>query len=77
MQVYGCYTMAVIYLGYKLNQDIHVHYLQLDTLGHYTVYALEGRGGDVRWHLTPKDFHFNPAFNPVRILTPIMIQWNL
>ena len=39
--------------------------LQLDSLGHYTVYALEGRGGEVRWHLTPKDFQFNPAYSPV------------
>ena len=42
--------------------------LQLDSLGHYTVYALEGRGGEVRWHLTPKDFQFNPAFSPVSLL---------
>ena len=39
--------------------------LQLDSLGHYTVYVLEGRGGEVRWHLTPKDFQFNPAYSPV------------
>ena len=37
----------------------------MDSLGHYTVYALEGRAGEVRWHLTPKDFQFNPAFSPV------------
>ena len=69
---HGCYIPRIqAKSGYTMSCTLHI---QLDTLGHYTVYALEGRGGEVRWHLTPKDFHFNPAFNPVRMLAPIIIQ---
>ena len=39
---------------------------QLDSLGRFSVYALEGRGGEVRWHFTPGDTDFVPAFSPVR-----------
>ena len=61
------------------NDDIIFLYrlLQLDSLGHYTVYALEGRAGEVRWHLTPKDFQFNPAFSPVRYLWHLLLVYVL
>ena len=39
--------------------------LQLETAGHYTVYALEGRGGEVRWHHAPGDFQMHTAYQPV------------
>lgn len=42
---------------------------QLETAGHYTVYALEGRGGEVRWHHTPGDFQMPTAYQPVSGVT--------
>ena len=48
-----------------LNNNNIILMLQLDSLGHNTVYALEGHDGEVHWHLTPKDFQFNPVFSHV------------
>ena len=42
-----------------------VHNAQLQLLGHFTVYALEGRGGEVRWHHTPQDFQMQTAYPTV------------
>ena len=36
--------------------------MQLQMVGHFTVYALEGRGGEVRWHHTPQDFQVATAY---------------
>ena len=39
--------------------------VQLQMVGHFTVYALEGRGGEVRWHHTPRDFQVTSAYPTV------------
>lgn len=35
---------------------------QFTSLNHYSMFALEGRGGELRWKLTPFDYQFNPAY---------------
>ena len=38
---------------------------QMESLGHYTTFALEGRSGELRWQHMPADFQVHPAFPPV------------
>jgi len=36
----------------------------IESLGHYTTFALEGRSGELRWQHMPADFQVHPAFPP-------------
>lgn len=44
---------------------IIVFLFQFTTVNYYTMFALEGRAGEVRWKLGPSDFQYNPVFTPV------------
>ena len=40
---------------------IHVH-VQLHSLGHYSTYAIGGKGGKLLWKHEPGDFEVHPAY---------------
>ena len=64
--VHVCVCLHVQYMCVVcMYESMHCLYMQLQLVGHFTVYALEGRGGEVRWHHTPQDFQMNAAYPTV------------